>query len=139
MANFWMWALFHVSDLMADKIAFTGFKGNLIKGNKKLQWFSFLKFFDQKLSSIILIMIFVLDYLTRRKIFSSNIISFINVDQNQFCKNVPCIWWFSTKLSCEISKKPLKISICVLKSIEFQLKNYEIPQLSSRHSTSNRP
>ena len=67
--------------------------------------------FEPKMNVIILKMIFVLEYQTRRTTFSNNIVSFIHDHQILFSKNLPYFCWLSTKLSCKISKNPLRMFI----------------------------
>ena len=62
---------------------------------------------------IILKMIFVLEYQTRRITFSNNIFSFIQTPQILFNKNVPYFCRFSTKLSGMISGNPLRTFIWI--------------------------
>ena len=63
----------------------------------------------------ILKIIFVLDYWIRRVNFSNKIFSFIHIHQISISKNVLYFCQLSTKLSCEMSKNPLRMFIWIYK------------------------
>ena len=87
-------------------------KENLIGCSHKMGIFSFQSnFFGQKINLIILKMIFVLEYQTRRTTFSNNIFSFIHIHEILFSKSVPYFCRLSTNLSCQLLKKPLRMFI----------------------------
>ena len=75
-------------------------------------YFQFLEsIFRPKINLIILKMIFVLEYHTRKTTFSNNIFSFIHFHQILFSQNVPYFCLLSTKLYCKISLNPLRMVI----------------------------
>ena len=91
----------------------TGFSllENLVKDNKNLVFFSFQsQFFNLKIELIILKMIFVLEYQSRRTSFSKNNFNFIVVYQILFSKN------------------PLSLFIRLQKFIENHMIQYGISQ-----------